>query len=175
MKKRNSSATTSPDSPKNLIPKLSGFSLSQSDSQNKPISKQKKCTLCNRSQYILKTQCCKNWICDDYEDYKTFSLKKKSCLVNHYRFTICGYHYNNSHSGHWQVCDKCQKSLETEIYVWYGTNQFNFEKLKIIPAYTSKKCIKCQRIIHLAVEPYTVLEGKYTCFHCLALEEGFLN
>lgn len=175
MKKR-SFSPASAECSKSLIPKLSDFSLSKSDPQNKPNSaKQKKCELCGRAQNLLKTRCCKSWVCDDYEDYKTFPLKKKSCLINHGRFTICGYHYYNSHQGHWQVCETCKKCLETEIYVWYGTNQFNFEKLKNIPVYTSKACFKCKRVIHLAVEPYTVLNEKYTCFHCLALEENFLN
>jgi hypothetical protein len=37
------------------------------------------------------------------------------------------------HAGKWQDCAECRASFPTEIYVWYGTNKYNFEKLPNCP------------------------------------------
>ncbi|MEW6684837.1 MAG: hypothetical protein AB1393_01340 [Candidatus Edwardsbacteria bacterium] len=53
-----------------------------------------------------------------------------------------------------------------EIYVWYGTNEYNFEKLENPPAYEPTKCAKCQTIIHLGTEGFSVRGDEYLCEKC---------
>ena len=45
---------------------------------------------------------------------------------------------------------------KTEMYVWYGTNQFNFEVLPNPPSYEPTKCSKCGVVIKLGTEGYTM-------------------
>jgi hypothetical protein len=69
-------------------------------------------------------------MCDDEHTYVLFSYARNSCHRNHSRYTLCAYHYNEGHAGDWQTCRICRESFETEVYVWYGTNDYNVEKLK---------------------------------------------
>ena len=102
----------------------------------------KACGLCGKRGKLMKTPCCNNWICDDVHEYKVFSYDTNSCYRNHDRYTLCAYHYNESHSGKWQDCKKCKKDLLIENYVDNGTNEFNFEKLQNAPK-IEIKCNNC--------------------------------
>ena len=73
--------------------------------------------------------------------------------------------------GHGRIARNVKKNMKPEIYIWHGTNEFNFEKLKEIPKFEPTKCLKCQRVINLGREPYAVIGDQYECFHCLVLEE----
>lgn len=66
---------------------------------------------------------------------------QKVCNIsNHSRFTLCGFHHNTKgYDRRWKGCSKRRDSFKTEIYVWYGTNEYNFEKLENPPAYESTK------------------------------------
>lgn len=143
---------------------------SRSKSREKNNKKENRCGICGKTEKIFRIECCNNWICDDYEKYAMFSYNTISCHRNHDRYTLCGYHFHEEHKGNWQNCDKCRSDINTEIYVWYGTNEHNFEKLKNVPKYEPTKCSKCQRMITLGTEPHSVLGDEYTCFHCLAQE-----
>ena len=126
-----------------------------------------RCGLCGKSGKLIKTDCCGQWICDDEDKYVLFSYATNSCHRNHRRYTLCGYHYNEDHDGHdWQTCQKCRESIETEMYVWYGTNEYNFEKLKNIPSYEPTICAKCNTIIKLGEGGYSRKGGKYFCYDC---------
>ena len=59
---------------------------------------------------------------------------RNSCHRNHRRYTLCAFHHGEGHPGDWQTCPKCRKSFPTEIYVRYGTNEYNFVKLENPPA-----------------------------------------
>ena len=126
-----------------------------------------KCGLCGKSKKLTKTYCCNNWICDDTEKYVMFSYSRNSCYRNHDRYTLCGYHKNNKHIGKWQTCEKCKKDIDREMYVWYGINEFNFEKLKEPPKFKPTHCSECGIVIKRGYEGYTSLpNGKFLCETC---------
>jgi hypothetical protein len=131
------------------------------------LANQPRCGLCgSTTKPLTRTPCCGNWICDDEDDYVLFSYATNSCHRNHDRYTLCSYHYNERHTGRWQDCDKCRKGFETEIYVWYGTNEYNFEKLANPPKFEPTHCGDCGHVIHLGTDGYLLSEGKYYCGRC---------
>jgi CRISPR/Cas system-associated protein endoribonuclease Cas2 len=76
----------------------------------------------------------------------------------------------NVKKGDWKECQKCRKDFETEMYVWYGTNEYNFEKLANPPKYEPTKCAKCRKIIKLGEDGYSLIRGQYLCEKCGGLE-----
>lgn len=125
-----------------------------------------KCGLCGKSSQLTQTECCGQWICDDEDEYVLFSYERNSCYRNHRRFTLCGFHDAEEHPGDWKTCSRCRKGFETEIYVYYGTNEYNFEKLENPPAYEPTRCSKCDVIIPLGEGGYSMLGKKYFCISC---------
>lgn len=125
-----------------------------------------RCGLCGKTNNLTKTECCGNWICDDANKYILFSYARNSCYRNHDRFTLCGYHYNEGHSGDWKSCKECKSDCETEMYVYYATNEYNFEKLKNPPSYRPTRCSKCKRRIVLDEGGYLIKGGEYFCWKC---------
>lgn len=105
--------------------------------QNKPT-----CGLCGSSKKLTKTECCDNWICDDEDSYVLHSFARNSCYRNHDRYTLCGFHYHNNHSGEWQDCKACKDAFDLSDYVDRGTNAYNFEVLKD-PEKVTIKCVNC--------------------------------
>ena len=129
--------------------------------------KASKCGLCGKKGKLRKTECCGRWICDDYEKYELFSFARNSCSRNHDRYTLCGYHFAGGHEGHWQDCRECRENFETEMYVWYGTNEYNFEKLKNPPAFEPTHCAKCGKVINLGNDGFSIKGQEYYCEECL--------
>jgi len=134
--------------------------------RKKTVNPKPRCGLCGKTKNLVKTDCCDNWICDDTHKYVLFSYARNSCFRNHDRYTLCSYHHHEGHVGNWQDCPKCKKSFETEIYVWYGTNEYNFEKLKNPPAFEPKKCVECGQVIDLGEDGYSTLGDQYWCESC---------
>ena len=54
----------------------------------------------------------------------------------------------------------------TEDYVWYGTNEYNFEKLPDPPAYEPTKCCQGATVIVLSEDEYSKLGKDYFCSDC---------
>ena len=52
------------------------------------------------------------------------------------------------------------------MYVYYGTNEYNFEKLKNPPEYKPTKCEQCKTIINLGEDAFSMKGGKYFCYDC---------
>jgi hypothetical protein len=52
------------------------------------------------------------------------------------------------------------------MYVYYGTNEHNFEKLEDPPAYEPTKCAKCNAVIILGEEAYSMWGEDYFCEKC---------
>ena len=125
-----------------------------------------RCGLCGKTRKLTKTECCNHWICDDEDKYVIFSYARNSCSRNHRRFTLCGYHYTEGHAGSWKDCSVCRNAFETEIYVYYGTNEYNFEKLKNPPTYLPTKCAGCGVVISLGYDGYSIKGDKYFCEGC---------
>jgi len=105
--------------------------------------KKKSCGLCGATKNLTKTKCCNNFICDDEDKYVLFSFATNSCHRNHRRYTLCSTHYYSNHKGKWQECKKCKDEYSIENYVYFATNDFNFEKLPNAPKITIR-CINCE-------------------------------
>jgi predicted nucleic-acid-binding Zn-ribbon protein len=143
--------------------------------RNKDKSKPR-CGLCGKTKKLTKTECCGQWICDDEDKYVPFSYATNSCYRNHRRYTLCGYHYTEEHPGDWKDCPKCRNSFETEMYVFYGTNEFNFQKLENSPAYLPTKCARCGVVISLGYDGYSTKGGECWCEECTRKEmEGAID
>jgi hypothetical protein len=134
------------------------------------------CGLCGNTENLTKTECCGNWICDDEQNYVMFSYARNSCSRNHQRYTLCGFHHTEGHEGRWQDCAKCRDAFETEMYVYYGTNEYNFEKLPNPPAFEPTHCHKCGRVISLGEDGYSMVGADYFCDRCTAAKmDGLLS
>lgn len=125
-----------------------------------------RCALCGNTKNLTRTECCDNWICDDEHKYVLFSYSRNSCHRNHGRYTLCAFHHNEGHAGDWKTCTECRSNFDTEMYVWYGTNEYNFEKLPNPPSYEPTKCSKCGRVIRLGTDGHSIFQGKYSCMEC---------
>jgi hypothetical protein len=136
----------------------------------KKLSGQPRCGLCGKRVNLIQTDCCGNWICNDEHKYITFSYARNSCSRNHRRFTLCGYHNAEGHKGNWKVCTECRQSFKTEMYVWYGTNEYNFKMLENPPAYEPTKCSRCGITIKLGTDVYSQLGNQHWCEECSAIE-----
>ena len=125
------------------------------------------CGLCGKSKKPrYKTECCGNWVCGNESEYMMFSYSRNICSRNHRRFTLCGSHHAEEHKGDWKTCKKCRDNFEPEMYAWYGTNEYNFEKLPNPPAFEPTYCSKCKERIILPDGGYSDLCGVYRCDNC---------
>ncbi len=125
-----------------------------------------KCGLCGKTTNLTKTPCCDQWICDDMADYKLFSYERNSCSRNHSRYTLCGYHYAEDHKGDWKTCEDCKNGYNTELYVYFGTNEYNFEKLKDIPEFEYERCAECGGIVKQGEEGFSGDGTNVWCEKC---------
>lgn len=130
----------------------------------------RRCGLCGKTGSLVRTECCGQWICDDESNYVLFSYARNSCSRNHRRYTLCGFHHAEGHSGAWQDCAACRSEFETELYVHYGTNQYNFTKLENPPSYESTKCSGCGEVINLGEDGYSIQGKRYWCERCTSKE-----
>jgi hypothetical protein len=129
-----------------------------------------RCGLCGATDNLTKTECCGNWICDDEDQYVLFSYAHNSCYRNHRRYTLCGGHFQEGHEGKWQDCPECRKDCPTEMYVYYGTNEYNFQKLTNPPKYEPTLCSQCGKVIHLGEGGYIRTGDQYSCMDCSGAE-----
>ena len=68
-----------------------------------------------------------------------------------------------------KLLEKCKNAFETEMYVYYATNEYNFEKLENPPEFEPTRCADCNCIISLGEDAYTVNGNEYLCEHCYPL------
>jgi hypothetical protein len=127
-----------------------------------------RCGLCGKTENLTRTECCGQWICDDEDQYVPFSYERNSCHRNHSRYTLCSHHFNESHQGDWKTCKTCRDDFEDdlEMYVEYGTNEYNFEVLENPPAFEPTHCIRCGKVIIKANGGYTQNSEGCVCFDC---------
>ncbi len=154
--------------PKKKVSKTAKRGKTAKAAAKQPRKSSKRCGLCGKTKNLTKTECCGNWICDDEYNYVIFSYARNSCNRNHRRYTLCSYHFNEGHEGDWKDCPKCRDEFETEMYVYYGTNEYNFEKLPNPPAYEPTKCVDCGRVIALGTDGYTTRGDEIWCERCAA-------
>jgi hypothetical protein len=115
------------------------------------------CSLCGKARDLSQTECCSKKVC-------------VKCEEKHSRFTLCGSHHNESHSGTWQDCAECRGQFPTEMYVWHGTNNWNFEKLQNPPSFEPTHCSVCGKVIRLPDGGYSKLGPTYWCGDCAVRE-----
>ncbi|MCU0782434.1 MAG: hypothetical protein MUF81_00010 [Verrucomicrobia bacterium] len=125
-----------------------------------------RCGLCGKRGGLIRTECCGQWICDDEDNYVLFSYARNSCHRNHRRYTLCAFHHGEGHPGGWQTCPQCRESFPTEIYVSYGTNEYNFVKLENPPAYEPTHCGGCGVVIKLSDGGYSEGPKGILCEKC---------
>ena len=126
-----------------------------------------RCGLCEKTGKLIKTECCGQWICDDADEYEPGSFEHNSCYRNHDRYTLCSRHHFEGHEGDWKECEKCKEGIKTEMYVWYGTNEYNFEKLPDPPEYEPTMCAGCGEPINMSGDGFGGKAGKYYCVKCM--------
>jgi hypothetical protein len=131
-----------------------------------PHSTKHVCGLCGKADRLTRTECCGNWICDDEDEYVLFSHARNSCYRNHRRYTLCGYHRAEEHTGSWKSCSACREEFETELYVHFATNEYNFEKLENPPAFEPTRCAACGTTINLGEDGYSQLGKDHWCEGC---------
>jgi len=129
-----------------------------------------RCGLCGKTARLTQTECCGNWICDDEANYVMFSYARNSCDRNHRRYTLCGYHHNEEHAGSWQECAKCRKDFEAEDYVYYTTNEHNFETLANLPAFEPTRCVACGVVIRRGYEGHSRGPDGFRCEACAEMQ-----
>lgn len=56
------------------------------------------------------------------------------------------------------------------MVVWYGTNEYNFEKLPNPPSFEPTRCAKCGAVIHLGADGYTISGNECWCEVCAEKE-----
>ena len=95
-----------------------------------------------------------------------FSHARNSYHRNHRRYTLCAYHHGEGHKGKWQDCPKCRADFPIEIYVGYGTNEYNFEKLPNPPTYEPTRCDGCGAVINLNEGGYSQEAKGMLCEKC---------
>jgi hypothetical protein len=154
--------------------KKSGKPPKRAGHKSSPPKDGPRCGLCGKTKNLTKTECCGNWICDDEHKYVAFSYAQNSCHRNHRRYTLCSYHFEEGHSGDWKECQECRDSFNTEMYVYYGTNEYNFEVLPDPPSYEPTKCSNCGKVIGLGTDGFSISGGEYLCDRCTVerMQEG---
>jgi hypothetical protein len=63
--------------------------------------------------------------------------------------------------GSWLDCKECLDNYPMEMSVWYGTNKYNFEKLKNPPSFEPTLCSVCQKRIILPDGGYTKFDPEH--------------
>ena len=121
---------------------------------------------------MVRTECCGQWICNDEDNYQLFSYARNSCHRNHRRLTLCGSHHMEGHEGQWKTCSECREGVRTEMYVYYGTNSYNFEKLEHPPAFEPTHCDGCGAVIRLAEDGYSEGPSGTLCQTCSSKRLG---
>ena len=134
------------------------------------MAEEKKCFICGATKNLVRTECCGKWICDDEDEYVLFSYARNSCHRNHRRFTLCAYHHDNGHKGDWKTCKECREMAEPEMVAWYGTNEYNWEKMPNPPKFEPTKCCKCGKTISLPQGGYSHGKEGYQCSDCFSNE-----
>jgi len=129
-----------------------------------------RCGLCGKTKNLTRTACCGNWICDDEHKYVLFSYARNSCHRNHSRYTLCGYHFSEDHEGDWKTCKKCREGFEPEMVAYFGTNEYNFEKMPDPPSFEPTQCSKCGKVIVLPEGGYAHGVDGYRCSDCVEKE-----
>jgi len=142
-------------------------SKANKENPNHPNTKTHRCGLCGSTRKLTRTECCNNLICDDEDQYILFSYAANSCYRNHDRYTLCASHMREGHKGQWQSCTKCREFCAAEMVCWYGTNEFNFEKMPDPPSFTPTHCAQCNAVIHPATEIVLINQMGYNCIRCI--------
>lgn len=127
-----------------------------------------RCGMCHKGATPLtRTECCRRLVCDEGAQYALGMRRRSGCGRNHSRYTLCGFHHGEGHAGDWKTCVVCRNEFELEMYVYYGMNKYNFDKLESPPAYEPTHCVGCGRVIVLGRDGYCTDPRGYCCEDCI--------
>lgn len=74
---------------------------------------------------MVKTKCCDKWICCDTN---FISIKGGGfCEYEHETYSVCHFHFNESHTGKWKECEECRDFFENKEF----ENELNFKYIQI--------------------------------------------
>jgi hypothetical protein len=89
------------------------------------------CSLCGATSKEVNlgyTRCCNAVVCDNEHENQMMSYSRDHCIRNHARYTLCGTHSSEGHTGDWRQCQQCDEMFISQTGVarsWYSTNGFN--------------------------------------------------
>lgn len=144
------------------VPGIADFSRVRSESDC--------CGVCGKSDGPLTiTECCGNLICDNEDEYVMFSYSRQFCARSHRRYTTCGAHSSEGHSGDWRNCEDCNKG-RGKSKSWYSTNGYNFtpglEKYYPKGQYITEACSTCNKRIATGFEGHGFSATGVVCMGC---------
>ena len=64
------------------------------------------CGATSKEVNLEYTDCCNAVVCDNEHEYEMMSYSRDHCLRSHLRYTMCGFHKNEGHSGDWRQCQR---------------------------------------------------------------------
>ena len=104
----------------------------------------------------MRTDCCNRTICDSSHTAGAgVSNILDICSRNHREYTLCGLHKKECHeeSRDWRDCSKCKQHFKfPEMFVGYGTSQYNFELDWLDPpTFEPTHCSQCGELLKLNI------------------------
>ncbi len=140
--------------------------MKTSSSNKRHAADKPRCGPRGKTRSLMRAACCGQWICNDEDSYALFSCALNSCSRNHRRYTLRGFHHAERRPGDWKSCARCRESFQAEMVVWYGANEYNFEKLPNPPAYEPTHCDRCGVVIKLGTDGHSVGPQGTLCETC---------
>ena len=74
--------------------------------------------------------------------------------------------FAEGHEGLWHTCTHCRDAFKPELFVWYGTNEYNFEKLPNPPVFEPIHCDGCGPVVSLVMGGYSEGPEGLLCSVC---------
>jgi len=71
------------------------------------------------------TECCNVPVCDNEHEYALMSYSRDHCGRSHRKYTACGSHFAENHSGDWRQCAECNALGPFGTRPFTLTNRFN--------------------------------------------------
>ncbi len=135
----------------------------------------KTCGICGSKGPLTKTSCCDELICDDIKNDQGVPVEQSECRRNHEKYTLCHHHYRNEHEGDWKECKECRDSFDTEMYVYYGTNEYNVEVLDDPPDYAPTECAECGTVVDRSRDAHQMTQDGILCADCCEIDPRHLG
>lgn len=148
------------------------------DEDDPSIDRTDTCKLCSKGWSdvnLRRTNCCKQVVCNNDDEYQMFSYSRKFCNRSHDRYTLCGYHGNERECKNyrdWRLCNECVKCddpIRVADKLWRGLNAYNIYPMlsKDVPRHSlCDTCSKCKKKFISGVEGSTHSRDGVSCPRC---------